>query len=169
VRQVEAAVTRGASRWTILRPSWFQQVLTDPRYFLDAVRFERTITLPSGGAPIAWVDTRDVAAVAVAAITDPAGHHGKAHTVSGPEAVTTADIAADVSAAIRDEVTAVVPPLSEALAGADPWVAGVVGGMFRRVQDGTFAEVTDAVGGVAGQAPRTVQAFVVEHADQWRA
>jgi hypothetical protein len=81
----------------------------------------------------------------VAAITDPAGHHGKAHTVTGPEAVTTADIAADVSAAIRDEVTAVVPPLSEALAGADPWVAGVVGGMFRRVQDGTFAEVTDAV------------------------
>ena len=168
VQRVEAAVTGTASRWTILRPSWFQQVLTDPRYFLDAIRTERVISLATDGAPIAWVDTRDIAAVAVRAIADPATHHGKAYTVTGPEAVTTADIAADISAAIGAEVTAVVPPLSEALAGAPPWLADVVGGMFGRVHDGTFAMVDDTVERVTGTPPRTIKQFIAEHADQWR-
>lgn len=169
VRQVEAAVTGNASRWTILRPSWFQQVLTDPRYFLDAIRRDRTISLPTGGTPIAWVDTRDIAAVAVQAIADPVAHHGKAYTVTGPEAITTTEIAAYISAAIGAEVTAVVPPLSQALAGAGPWLSGVVGDMFGRVHDGTFAVVSDTVEKVAGRSPRSVEDFVAEHADQWRA
>ncbi|MEU8959219.1 NAD(P)H-binding protein [Streptomyces sp. NPDC048518] len=168
VRRVEAAATGNASRWTILRPSWFQQVLTDPRYFLNAIRLERTIGLPTDGAPIAWVDTRDIAAVAVQAIVDPATHHGKAYTVTGPEAVTTIDIAADISAAISTEVAAVVPPLSETLTGADPWMAEVVGDMFGRVHDGTFAAVSDTVEKVTGRSPRTIKEFIAEHADQWR-
>ncbi len=168
VRRVEDAVTGNASRWTILRPSWFQQVLTDPRYFLDTIRRDRTISLPTGGAPIAWVDTRDIAAVAVQAIVDPATHHGKAYTVTGPEAVTTADIAAEISAAIGAKVTAVVPPLESSLAGAPPWLADVAGGMFGRVHDGTFAQVSDAVERVAGRSPRTVKKFITEHADLWR-
>jgi uncharacterized protein YbjT (DUF2867 family) len=155
VRQVEDAVTRNASRWTILRPSWFQQVLTDPRYFLDTIRRDRTITLPTGGAPVAWVDTRDIAAVAVRAIVDPADHHSKTYTLTGPEAVTTADIAADICTAIGAEVTAVVPPLEESLAGAPPWLAEVVGDMFGRVHDGTFAQVVYDVERVTGRSPRT--------------
>lgn len=168
VRQVETAVTRSASRWTILRASWFQQVLTDPRYFLETIRHERAIRLPTGGAPIAWVDTRDIAAVAVEAIADPATHHGQIYTVTGPEAVTTADIAADISVVIGTEVTAVVPPVSAALAGASPWLAEVVGDMFNRVHDGAFATVSDAVETVTGKSPRTVKSFIAEHADQWR-
>ncbi|MBB5937213.1 NAD(P)H-binding protein [Streptomyces zagrosensis] len=168
VRRVEAAVTGNASLWTILRPSWFQQVLTDPRYFLNAIRLERTIGLSTDGAPIAWADTRDIAAVAVQAIVDPATHHGKAYTVTGPEAVTTIAIAADISAAISAEVTAVIPPLSETLTGADPWLAEVVGDMFGRVHDGTFAAVSDTVEKVTGRSPRTIKEFIAEHADQWR-
>ena len=168
VRQVEAAVISNANRWTILRPSWFQQVLTDPRYFLNTIRLERTLSLPTGGTPIAWVDTRDIAAVAVQAIADCATHHGNVYTVTGPEAVTTAGIAADISIATGAEVTALDPPLSETLAGADPWIAEVVGGMFGRVHDGTFATVSDTVERVTGSPPRTVKAFIAEHADLWR-
>ncbi|GLW31775.1 NAD(P)H-binding protein [Actinoplanes regularis] len=169
VRRVETAVTRNATRWTILRPSWFQQVLTDPRYFLDTIRRDRTITLPTGGAPIAWVDTRDLAAVAVQAIVDPATHHGRTYTVTGPEAVTTADLAAQISTTIGAGITAVVPPLEASLAGAPPWLAEVAGDMFNRVHDGTFAQVSEAVDRVAGRPPRTVKEFIAEHADLWRA
>ncbi|WP_433796191.1 NAD(P)H-binding protein [Actinoplanes sp. CA-252034] len=169
VQRVEAAVIDNASRWTILRPSWFQQVLTDPRYFLDTIRRDRTITLPTGGAPIAWVDTRDIAAVAVQAIVDPATHHGQFYTVTGPEAVTTADIAAEISATIGTKVNAVVPPLEGSFAGAPAWLADVVGGMFGRVHDGTFARVSDSVEKVAGKPARTVSDFIAEHADLWRA
>jgi len=168
VRRVEAAVTGNASRWTILRPSWFQQVLIDRRYFLNGIRLKRMISLPTGGAPIAWVDTRDIAAVAVQAIADPSAHHGKAYTVTGPKAATTADIAADISVAIGTEVTTLVPPLSEAIAGASPWLADVLRDMFGRVHDGTFATVSDTVEKVAGRSPRTIKAFIAEHADRWR-
>ena len=61
VRQVENAVAGRARAWTILRPSWFQQDFTHPRFYRDAIRRERTLTMPSGGARIAWVDARDIA------------------------------------------------------------------------------------------------------------
>ncbi|MBE1875378.1 NAD(P)H-binding protein [Myceligenerans pegani] len=167
VRRVEAAVTNNADRWTILRPSWFQQVLTDPRYFLESIRRQRTISLSTGGTPIAWVDTRDIAAVAVQAIVDPATHQGRTYTLTGPAAVTTADIAAGISAATGTAVKAVDVPLNQAVAGAAPWLAEVVGNMFGRVHDGTFAVVSDAVETVTGNAPRAVQDFVTEHAHLW--
>lgn len=168
VRRVEAAVTRTAGRWTVLRPSWFQQVFTDPRYFLEAIRAQHTISLPTNGAPIAWVDTRDIAAVAVEAIVDPASHEGQTYPVTGPAAITTAEVAGLISAAIGVEVTAEVPALEESLAGAPDWLADVVGGMFGRVHDGTFAQISDVVGTVTGQPPRSLPAFVTEHAGQWR-
>ena len=71
VRQVENAVAGRARTWTILRPSWFQQDFTDPRFYRDAIRRERTLTMPSGGARIAWVDARDIAIAAVRALRDP--------------------------------------------------------------------------------------------------
>lgn len=169
VSLVEDAVTRNAESWTILRPSWFQQVLTDSRYFLETIRQQRTIVLSTGGTPIAWVDTRDIAAVAVEALVDPAAHHGKYYTLTGPAGVTTAEIAASVSAAIGAEVTATDVPLRQATAGASPWLAEVVGDMFGRVHDGTFAEVSDAVEKVTGKPARSVQDFVTEHAELWRA
>jgi uncharacterized protein YbjT (DUF2867 family) len=82
-RRVEDAVTARAAGWTLLRPSWFQQVLTDPRFYRDEIRLERRLRLPSGGAPIAWVDAGDIAAVAVAALLSPAEHDRQARTITG--------------------------------------------------------------------------------------
>lgn len=169
VRRVEDAVTGNAKSWTILRPSWFQQVLTDPRYFRDAIRDDRTISLPTGGTPIAWVDTRDIAAVAVHALLEPSRHHGKAYTLTGPEAVTVDALAHAVSSSIGHEVRSLDPPIAEALRGVDEWTGEVVGGMFGRVHDGVFGEVTNTVAQVTGQRPRTLQQFVTENHDQWRA
>jgi hypothetical protein len=36
------------------------------------------------------------------------------------------------------------------------------------VRAGTFATVTDAVERISGVAPRTLEAFVAEHASRWR-
>ncbi|OYN98280.1 nucleoside-diphosphate sugar epimerase [Enemella evansiae] len=167
VRQVELAVTSGAGSWTILRPSWFQQVLIDPRYFLPTIAEERMISLPTGGAPIAWIDTRDIAAVAVQALVEPDLHHGKAYTLTGPEGVTLASLAEDISSAIGDHVRPFDPPLEDALSGADRWTREVVGGMFGRVREGIFAEVTTTVEEVTGQLPRGIGRFIAENQASW--
>ncbi len=167
VRRVESAVTERASSWTLLRPSWFQQVLTDPRYFRDSIRDNRVLSLTTGGAPIAWIDARDIAAVAIAALLDPAAHHGQRHTITGPEAVTVAAIAQTLSAQLGARITAVDPPLTEALRGMEPWLTDILDGLYRRVREGAFAEMSPTVEAITGHPPRGVENFISDHRALW--
>lgn len=166
-RRVEKAVTDGAGSWTILRPSWFQQNFLDERFYLDAVRQDRVLALPSGGAPISWVDTRDVAAVAVRALLDPAGHHGKVYTITGPEGVTLSEVARMLSSATRTTIGYADQPVTEAIEGYDPWLAGILGDLYERVRDGGFAGVSPDVEAVVGRQPTALQAFIAEHRARW--
>ena len=167
-RQVEDAVTNGARRWTLLRPSWFQQVLTDPRFYADEIRGERVLRLPSGGGAIAWVDVRDIAAVAVAAVQAPEEHHGRALTVTGPEAIPVPGVAAELSTRLGQEVRPLDPVVEDTLRGLDPWTTEILTDLYQRVRDGGFAEVSPVVKDVTGGKPRRLQDFVLEHLEDWR-
>lgn len=164
--RVERAVTDRAAAWTILRPTWFQQILTDPAFFLDAIRAGQ-LPLPSSGAPLSWVDARDIAAVAVAALTDPAAHAGRAHDITGPAAVSVADVAARLSTALGREVRAVDPPVEDAVAGYEPWLADVLRRVYARVADGTAGTLAPDVEQITGRPPRTLDAFIAEHRAAW--
>ncbi|HYN94729.1 MAG TPA: hypothetical protein VES42_12845 [Pilimelia sp.] len=107
-RRVEDAVTGRAAGWTLLRPSWFHQVLTDPRFYRDDIRVGRVLRLPSGGTPIAWVDARDIAAVAVAALLSPARHDRQAYTITGPAALPVRAVADELSARLGTIVSATI-------------------------------------------------------------
>ena len=167
-RRSEAAVTEAAASWTLLRPTWFDKVLTDPRFYLEALRDEDVLSLSSAGAAVSWVDARDIAAVAVAALRDPAAHAGHAYTVTGDEAITVAGVADLLSDSLGRRIRALDPPIDDALAGLDPWLTTSLRGVLQRVHDGVFAEVTDDVQRVTGRPPRPLQAFVREHASLWQ-
>ncbi|MFD0480533.1 SDR family oxidoreductase [Nonomuraea thailandensis] len=109
-RHVEDAVVTRTAAWTLLRPSWFHQVLTDPRFYRDTIRDDRVLSLPSGGAPIAWVDVRDIADVAVAALRTPEDHHGRAHTITGSERLPVASVAHKLSTRLGHQIRAEDPP-----------------------------------------------------------
>lgn len=53
-----------------------------------------------GDAAITMVDVRDIAEVAAMILTNPAPHAGKAYTLTGDEALTTAEQVAVISRAI---------------------------------------------------------------------
>ena len=165
---VERAVTEHADSWTLLRPSWFQQMLTDPRFFLAPLRRDGVLPLTTGGAPIAFVDTRDIAAVAVAALLHPQESTGVAYEPTGPEPLTLAEVADLVGAAAGRAVAAVDVPLDDAVAGTPPWLEQVLRGLLLRVRDGVFARVTDDVQRVTGRPPGSVAQFAREHAGHWR-
>ena len=168
VRQVEAAVSNRAATWTLLRPSWFHQVLTDPRFYRDSIRDDRVLSLPSGGAPIAWVDARDIAAVAVAALRAPAQHHGQAYTLTGPAALPVAAVAAALSTRLHQPVRADDPPRQQALSGLDQWTADILDNIHDRVERGDFGEVSPAVEKVTGNRPTSMEEFIDTHLDHWR-
>jgi uncharacterized protein YbjT (DUF2867 family) len=167
-RRVEDAVVGAAGSWTLLRPSWFHQVLTDPRFFRDDIRDRRVLTLPSGGGSIAWVDTDDIAAVAVAALLAPAEHRGRAYEVTGPAAVAVADVAADLSARLGHPVRAEDPPPERAVEGLDPWTTGILLDLYERVRTGGFAAVSPVVERVTGRPPTPVGAFIAANLHHWR-
>ena len=89
-----------------LRDSGLPHVIVRPNLFLQNIQ-ESTIPaidasgnfyVDAGQARISMVDTRDVAAVAAAALCDP-GHAGADYDVTGPEALSYADVAAKLSGA----------------------------------------------------------------------
>jgi uncharacterized protein YbjT (DUF2867 family) len=171
VVRVEQAVRDYAESWTILRPNWFSQVLTDERFYLDSIRDDRVLNLPSGGAAVSFIDARDIAAVAVAALLD-GSHSGHEYTLTGPDALRLDEVARMLSAAIDADVRYVDTSIDEACEAAaewgDPWFVGFLRDVYERLATNRYAEVTHAVEAVTGRQPMTLQNFVEEHASAWR-
>ena len=80
--------------WTILRPGWFAQNFSEG-FFLDGVRAGE-LALPTGAGAAAFVDADDIAAVAVAALTED-GHDGEVYELSGPRALGIADVLDEIA------------------------------------------------------------------------
>ena len=160
--RVEQAVRDSGRSWTLLRPGWFMQVLTDARFFRDQIA-AGTLPFSSGGASVAWIDTRDIAAVADCALLEP-GHAGRTYKLSGPEAVTLPQTAQGLSRALGRPVAHVELKIDEAVEGMDGFDRQLSAATFERLHAGLYAEVTDTVERVTGRPARTLQTFL---ADSW--
>lgn len=171
--RVERAVSERARRWTLLRPTWFHQVFADARYFRDEIRDRGQVEIPSGGAAISFVDARDIAEVAVAALLDD-GHDGRAHTLTGPDASSLAEVAARLTAVSGHPVRHLDTPLAEAVAAfaagdeVDAWYVGYIDHVWAIMRSGTAARVSDDVERVLGRPARSLNAFIDEQAATWR-
>ena len=94
---VEEALRRSGMTYTNLRPNLYMQgLLMIGRTIASEGRF----FAPAGDARVSVVDVRDIAAVAVAALTK-SGHEGKTYDITGPEALTHAEMAAQLSEALE--------------------------------------------------------------------
>ncbi|MFD2352162.1 hypothetical protein ACFSTC_27150 [Nonomuraea ferruginea] len=115
------------------------------------------------------MDARDIADVAVAALGAPEDHRGRAHTITGPEAVPVASVARELSARLGHRIRAEDPPPHETLHGLDPWTAGILGDLYHRVRHGGFAELSSSR--EADNRPGAHLdggAFIDAHLDEWR-
>lgn len=78
----------------------------------ETIRAEDALYSASGDAKVSHADARDIAAVAVQALTG-ATHDGKAYTLTGPEAFSYDEIASELSAVLGRTVTDVSLPPSD--------------------------------------------------------
>lgn len=85
----------GPLDWVILRPGFFAQNFEDA-YRRDIVEDDR-IFVPAGAGKVTFVDVRDIASVAVSAFREPERHRGRAHTLTGPDAISFAEAATMLS------------------------------------------------------------------------
>jgi len=161
---VEAALANSTVGWTFVRPNLILQA-----YLPFAPVIARgELQAPIGDAAVSVVDARDIAAVAAAALTED-GHVGKAYTITGPAAVTHADIAAEFGTAIGRPVRfeSVSPEAFLAAltgAGMPEWQAEGLVEDYAHYDRGEASDVSPDVAQVTGSSARSLHDFAVDYA-----
>jgi uncharacterized protein YbjT (DUF2867 family) len=152
---------------TIVRASWFFQNFSES-FLLDMVR-AGTIALPvAATVPEPFVDADDIAAVAVAALTED-GHAGALYEVTGPRLLTFAEAAAEIGEATGRDVRFAEVPMDAwtaelAAAGVGRDEIGLLAYLFGEVLDGRNAHLTDGVQRALGRPPRDFARFAAQAA-----
>jgi uncharacterized protein YbjT (DUF2867 family) len=97
---VERAIEDSGAGWTFLRPTGFA---ANTLMWADQIRSGDVVRWPFGAAGRALIDERDIAAVAVRALTED-GHAGARYLLSGPAVLTQAEQVAVIGRAIGREL-----------------------------------------------------------------
>jgi uncharacterized protein YbjT (DUF2867 family) len=167
-RQVEQAIEDSAIAWTHLRAHWFMQnelgqagtIAADGVFYAPDV------------SEISMLDAADVAAVAAAVLTSD-GHEGQAYLLTGPEALSYADVADTYSRVLGKEVRWQEVSLEQARdsmreAGMpDELAVGFPEIMNRYRAGGLTTSLSPWVERLTGRAPRSFEAFVRDHHDMF--
>ncbi|HJV91127.1 MAG TPA: SDR family oxidoreductase [Holophagaceae bacterium] len=162
--RVERLLEAGGLSWTSVRPSFFMQnwVL----YNAPAIRAGQPVYANAGTAKLGWVDVRDIADVAVAALTEP-GHEGRVYELTGPEPLSYGDVVAKLAKLLSGEVSYVPVPDEAAYQGMTgmgfpPDYAWALTTLNQLVRRGLADLSTQTVQLVTGHAPRNLDAFLAE-------
>ncbi len=171
LRKIELAIEASGIPFTHLRPNFFMQIFAaDP--LLDAINSKGVIAVAAGDARLSFVDSRDIAAVAAAALTDER-HAGKAYTITGATAVDHAEVASAISRAAGREVRYI--PIAEDVArrlildsGLSPARADRLIEFYRHVRNGHCSPVSADLSEVLGREATSLEDFARDHAGAWR-
>jgi uncharacterized protein YbjT (DUF2867 family) len=165
-RAAEQVVMSGSIEWTVVRCSWFNQNFSEG-YLLDPV-LGGEIVLPTGDMAEPFVDTDDIADVAVAALTSP-GHGGRVYEMTGPRLLTFADAIDEIATATGRELVFRQADLDTYVAamtehGVPQDIIGLLGYLFGEVLDGRNAWVGDGVEQALGRPAKDFSAFARDNA-----
>lgn len=152
-------------RWTLLRPHFFMQNLLG---FAAGIERDGELHFNLGRGRVGLVDVRDIAEVAARVLLDDSGRHDeKIYTPTGPEALSFADVTAELARA-TDRAVRYVPVSDEAMRtsllgfGVPPWIAGLTVEYGRAYAGGWGDFTTTHVADVLGRPPRSFRSFACE-------
>ena len=136
--------------------------------FRQSIQEKSAFFAAAGDARISAVDVRDLADVAVAALTT-SQHDNRIYALTGLDALTFAEMAHQLSGAIGRTINFVdVPPESMRAALADlgfpPWQADGLLEEFAMYRRGEAAEVESGVSEALCRPPRSFDEFVRDYA-----
>ncbi len=161
---VESLIEKSGARWTMLRPGPF--ALNYRNWWAPQIRSGNVVRWFHGDAQTAAVHERDIAAVAVRALTDER-HAGRDYLLTGPESLTQRQHLAMIGDAIGR--TLVFEELSpeetrrEVIGSWPTWVADMLLGAYGAAV-GRGALLTSTVEDVTGTPARTFRAWASDHA-----
>lgn len=145
----EEAIRASGMAFTFLRDSFYAD-------FLPLMVQDGELRGPAGDGRVAAVAREDVAAVAAAVLADPRAHVGATYDLTGPEALTLAEVAdlvTEVTGTPTRYVDETVPEAyaSRASYGAPDWQVDAWVSTYTAVAAGEVSTVSDAVPRLTGR------------------
>lgn len=162
--ELEAIVRAAELNWTFLRPDWFMQ------NFAGYVAMGM-VAFPEGPGKTSFVDVRDVAEIAIKALTEP-GHTQRTYRLTGPDAMTFSQAAARISTVLERDVPFVgITPeqMRDGLIaqGAEPWYAEMNAEMTLAIRMGVSYSPSNDIWFLLGRAPRSIETYTADHKAGW--
>ena len=163
--QAEDELKASGLAWTMIQPNAFMQNLLGQA---RTIAEEGAIYQPVGDGRTSFVDARDIAAVAAKVLVED-GHEGKSYVVTGPEALSYAEIAEKLSAATGRPVkyVSITPEAfrkGALAAGLPEWLVDALGVLNENFAAGNWSRVTNVVREVGGREPTTFDRFARDYA-----
>jgi uncharacterized protein YbjT (DUF2867 family) len=152
--------------WTIIRASWFSQNFSEGN-FLEPV-LAGHVALPAGNVKEPFIDTDDIADVAVAALTEE-GHSGQLYEVTGPRLLTFKEAIEEIGKATGKNIRYEQISSKEYAAmlkeyGLPEDLISLITYLFGEVLDGRNTSVTDGVQRALGRKPTDFSEYVKKSA-----
>ena len=149
--------------WTIVRPGFFSS-----NFLLFIDRARGIVALPVGEGKETPTDPRDIAAVAVQALTK-LGHEKKIYEITGPDYVSYAEMVRKIAVATGTPVSLVDVPSTVArdgmvAAGVPVTQADGLMRYFGGVKDGKIYPPTSTIAELLGRPPRSFDDWLRDHA-----
>jgi uncharacterized protein YbjT (DUF2867 family) len=164
--QIEQELQKAGLPWTMLRPHHFMQNLLSQA---DNIINDGVVYSSAGDGRIPFIDTRDIAAVAVVTLTEP-GHTGKKYVITGGEALSYRQATGILGEAIGRPLRFIDEPVDEARArltraGQPSWLIDSLLAIAAYQRAGGPTEtITSVVADLTGSPPRTFAEFARDYA-----
>ncbi|MBB5913763.1 uncharacterized protein YbjT (DUF2867 family) [Nocardia transvalensis] len=154
--ECEGIVRDSGLEWTVLRCSWFAQNFSEGA-FADYIRIGE-VALPAGPVPEPFIDADDIAAAAVAALTEDR-HTGEVYELTGPRALTFAEAVGAIAGATGRDISFTPLTRTDFVAALTTYEVpaeeiSLLDYLFGTVLDGRNSATADGVERVLGRKPR---------------
>jgi uncharacterized protein YbjT (DUF2867 family) len=171
-RQAEKVIEESGIPFTFLRPNFFMQNFVT--FYSHFIKTQGAFYVPAGDAKASFVDVRDIAAVAVQALSGSskngtANHIRKAYDITGGEALSYGQAAEILSKEIGKKVNYVNISDEDARKGmkdmgADEWTINSMIELFGITRAGYLSEISSAVEKITGNKPISFSQFARDYA-----
>lgn len=155
--------------YTFLRASFFMQNLNTTQR--REIQEEQELWVPAGKGKTSFIDVRDIAAVAVLALTEN-GHTNQAYALTGSEALDYSAVAKLFSAILGRTITYRNPSLLRFVwrqrSRGVPWTfIAVMAGIYTTVRLGWAGRISPETGSLLGRTPITLRQYIEDYSACW--
>jgi uncharacterized protein YbjT (DUF2867 family) len=170
MRIVEKHIEASGIPYTLLRPNWFMQNFSG--FLASTIKSQEAFYLPADEAKTSFIDARDIAAVAVAALLKDE-YRNKAYTLTGPQSLDHYEVAALISEASEKIINYVAlseEQMRQALR-AQGWQESAIDYMlviYQFVRQGFSAPISPDVKSILGRNPISFKQYTEEFAHCWK-